>query len=481
MTAPFLIVADGATAIGAGHQVRCAALAQALVARGRTVLMAARDLPGSTHGWAWRGLATLVLPATLDADGLVRAAHAQSAATVVVIDHYGVGAAATAALAAAGAAVALIDDDPGRDLAGVALVANAAPGVLPAEYPSAAVALGPAHALLRRAFAGPWSPAARSARILVMLGGTDASGLLPVLVANLLAAGHDLEVVTAPGGGAAGGRLAELAQAHPARIAWRQGLGADEVAGLMRRCRAGVLTPSSVVFEAAACGLPVAVLPTAGNQRRMVAGLAGGGVPVLDAQRPGEWAAAITAAAAAGTRLVVDGQGAGRVAQRLLELGVPPDPQARLRAARWDDAGTLLAWANDPETRAASFASAPIAEAGHRAWLAGRLADPETRLWLVEDPAGGDPVGTLRLARAEGGGTVSITVAPARRGQGWGGRMLAALAAWNRAAAFAPRLVAWVRDDNPASLALFAAAGYRVDGRAAQAGRPATRFVLEQP
>jgi spore coat polysaccharide biosynthesis predicted glycosyltransferase SpsG/RimJ/RimL family protein N-acetyltransferase len=480
VSAPVLIVADGATAIGAGHQVRCAALAQALVARGRAVLMACRDLPGSTHGWAWSGLATLVLPAPLDADGLVRAAQAQSAATVVVIDHYEVGAAATTALAAAGVAVALIDDDPGRGLAGVVLVANAAPGVLPGEYPTAAVALGPAHALLRRAFAGPWSPAARSARILVMLGGTDASGLLPAAVGALLAAGHDLDVVTAPGGGAAGGRLAELAAAHPARVAWRQGLGADEIAGLMRRCRAGLLTPSSVVFEAAACGLPVAVLPTAGNQRRMVAGLAGAGVPVLDAQRPAGWAAAL-AAAAAGAPLAVDGRGADRVAQRLIELDLPAAPQARLRACRWDDAGTLLAWANDPETRAASFASAPIAEPGHRAWLAGRLADPEARLWIVEDPAGGAPVGTLRLARADGAATVSITVAPARRGQGWGGRMLAALAAWNRAAAFAPRLVAWVRDDNPASLALFATAGYRVDGRAAQAGRPATRFVLEPP
>ncbi len=476
-----LIVADGATAIGAGHQVRCAALAQALVARGSAVLMACRDLPGSTHGWAWRGLATLVLPATLDADALVREAQARSAAAVVAIDHYEVGAATTAALAAAGVAVALIDDEAGRGLAGVALVANAAPGVLPADYPTAAVALGPANALLRRAFVGPWSPVARSARILVMLGGTDASGLLPAVIEALLAAGHDLEVVTSLGGGAAGDRVAELVQAHPTRVAWRQGLGADEVVGLMRRCRAGVLTPSSVVFEAAACGLPVAVLPTAGNQRRMVAALAGSGVPVLAAQRPAEWAAGITAAAVAGSRLVVDGQGAARVAQRLLELGIAPDPQARLRAARWDDADTLLAWANDPETRAASFASAAIAEPGHRAWLAGRLADPETRLWLVEDPAGGGPVGTLRLARADGVGTVSITVAPSCRGHGWGGRMLAALAAWNRAATFTPRLVAWVRDDNAASLALFAAAGYRVDGRAAQAGRPATRFLLEQP
>ncbi|MBA3939232.1 MAG: UDP-2,4-diacetamido-2,4,6-trideoxy-beta-L-altropyranose hydrolase, partial [Planctomycetes bacterium] len=120
MSASVLIVADGATAIGAGHQVRCAALAQALVARGSTVLMACRDLPGSTHGWAWRGLATLVLPATLDADALVREAQAHSAATVVAIDHYEVGAATTAALAAAGVAVALIDDEAGRGLAGVA-------------------------------------------------------------------------------------------------------------------------------------------------------------------------------------------------------------------------------------------------------------------------------------------------------------------------------------------------------------------------
>ena len=72
--------------------------------------------------------------------------------------------------------------------------------------------------------------------------------------------------------------------------------------------------------------------------------------------------------------------------------------------------------------------------------------------------------------------TVSITVAPVERAQGWGGRMLTALAAWNREAGFADRLVALVREDNHASRGLFLGAGYRLVGTSVEKGCPALRF-----
>ena len=50
-----LLLAEGSHEIGAGHQVRSATLAQALEQRGHQAFLCARNLPGSSHIWAWHG------------------------------------------------------------------------------------------------------------------------------------------------------------------------------------------------------------------------------------------------------------------------------------------------------------------------------------------------------------------------------------------------------------------------------------------
>jgi len=50
-----------------------------------------------------------------------------------------------------------------------------------------------------------------------------------------------------------------------------------------------------------------------------------------------------------------------------------------------DDAGVLLAWRNDPDTRAASHNSDKVDLQNHLAWLESSLAKPEMRqLWIAE-------------------------------------------------------------------------------------------------
>lgn len=148
-------------------------------------------------------------------------------------------------------------------------------------------------------------------------------------------------------------------------------------------------------------------------------------------------------------------------------------PVIRVRPAGSDDADRLLAWANDPLTRAAGFHLRPIGVAEHRAWLAGRLASASTRLFvgLVDE----EPVGQVRLERDEAGVVeVSISVAPEARGQGVGRRLLdAGLEAGRTDPSFAAgTFVARVRSDNAGSLRLFDRAGFReverilVDGQA---------------
>jgi RimJ/RimL family protein N-acetyltransferase len=151
-------------------------------------------------------------------------------------------------------------------------------------------------------------------------------------------------------------------------------------------------------------------------------------------------------------------------------------PVVRLRRVTESDADLLLAWANDPATRAASFHPDPIDRTGHVRWLTGRLASPETAFWIGETD--GRPIGQVRVELGadtvgdDAVGEISISIAPDARGMGLGRLLL--LAAIDEAGRTLPleRLMARVRLDNPASLALFARAGFIELGRGMCFGTP---------
>lgn len=133
-----------------------------------------------------------------------------------------------------------------------------------------------------------------------------------------------------------------------------------------------------------------------------------------------------------------------------------------VRRASADDAERLLAWANDPATRAAGSHPWPIDAATHQRWLEERLASPSSRLYIGLD--GDRPVGQVRLeADTEDRVEVGISVAPQARGRGVGRALLEA----GLAAGLAdPDLdveafVARIRADNAASISLFSSAGFR--------------------
>ncbi|SDC00292.1 GNAT family N-acetyltransferase [Nocardioides lianchengensis] len=134
----------------------------------------------------------------------------------------------------------------------------------------------------------------------------------------------------------------------------------------------------------------------------------------------------------------------------------------RLRPARFDDADRLLAWRNERSTRAASLTQDVIEPAAHRSWLERRLADETCRLLIVE--LDGTPVGQVRLDRSGGDAEVSIGLAEHVRGRGVGAealRLVRGALPWPEVI----RLLAHVREENAASLRLFAGLGYDELGR----------------
>lgn len=130
-----------------------------------------------------------------------------------------------------------------------------------------------------------------------------------------------------------------------------------------------------------------------------------------------------------------------------------------LRPAAAADCDLLFGWVNRPDSLAASLkTSAPVPRATHEAWLAARLADRETGLWIAE--RAGAPVGQVRLQKKGHALEVSIFVEPGARGAGTATRMLDLARA--EAAMRWPGLglVARIKPDNAASRRLFVRAGY---------------------
>jgi len=117
----------------------------------------------------------------------------------------------------------------------------------------------------------------------------------------------------------------------------------------------------------------------------------------------------------------------------------------------------LLRWRNDSLTLTASHTSAPVSREGHFAWLADVLQDSSRRLYVAE--AEGVAVGTVRVDGRGDGWLLSWTVAPERRGRGYGKAMVAL------AAGVTPGpLLAEIKVGNSASVAIAEAAGFSLTG-----------------
>lgn len=147
-----------------------------------------------------------------------------------------------------------------------------------------------------------------------------------------------------------------------------------------------------------------------------------------------------------------------------------------LRAAAEADRDRILAWANDPETRAASFNSKPISEAAHSAWFAESLAGAR-HLYVIEQD--GTPIGLARLdPTADNEAVVSLTIASEHRGRGVGPTALAVLS--DEAASLGiSRLLARIQKTNTRSQRAFERAGFARCGEAIVQGTPALLYELE--
>lgn len=131
-----------------------------------------------------------------------------------------------------------------------------------------------------------------------------------------------------------------------------------------------------------------------------------------------------------------------------------------LRPATLEDAGLLLAWRNDPETRRQSETYHELSITDHTEWLTKSLAMPDRKLYIAENE--GTPVGTVRSDESEDGTVeLSWTIAPSERGKGLGKIMVMQFAAEVHPGG---TFLASIRKGNIASEKIAKALGLRVTG-----------------
>jgi RimJ/RimL family protein N-acetyltransferase len=132
----------------------------------------------------------------------------------------------------------------------------------------------------------------------------------------------------------------------------------------------------------------------------------------------------------------------------------------RVRPANAGDLYSLWLWANDPDTRRASFGRALIPWSEHVAWF--ERQQREAAGILIGETAEAQPVGSVRFDSPDGWRTarLSYVVAPEARRQGWSRPLIVQGVEWLRGVQPGARVTARVMADNVGSLRVFRRLGW---------------------
>jgi len=290
-TSTILFRADAGVSMGAGHVVRCLALAQAWRdIGGEACFVMARGAEAFYRPLRAEGIRIHTLDApsggTDDARETIRLAGDHNAAWVVV-DGYHLGSSYRREIVGAGLRLAVLDDngEQGRYVAEVIINNNIhAVEEMYADRPAdARLLLGPQYTLLRRQFArgaGGREIPAVAQRILVAFGGGDDHKMTAaVLEAIGLLGREDLEVQAILGGANPNeSALRAIGERLPCTVRFERNV--SDMAVRMAWADLGVTAAGGICRESACMGLPSVLLVLADNQRRIAEAVAEAGASV---------------------------------------------------------------------------------------------------------------------------------------------------------------------------------------------------------
>lgn len=452
---------------GAGHLVRCLALAERARARGHEVVLIG-DLARSPLlvGSALSQDFEVVVTHTRDAGATQRSVSSIDP-DLVHLDFY-----EPYSLDGNWAVSNMQDGEFGARPADV--VVDPTPGADDRAAPAArsSCLLGLRYAPIRSSISqrrGAWRPQEQP-RVLVTLGSSDPTGLVTNALEILGRANLDTDVTVLGHAGfdAPPGLKAVL---HPPT---------RDFADLVLDHELVISASGTTVAELACLGVPMALVAAVANQQPAYNHLVGIGA-ALGLGVAGQWRTeaandlrtlwqrpnGLQTLGAHGPQMV-DGEGTDRIVaawESLMASASHSDPIERvnIRPATLEDSDDLMSWRNDWVTRANSRDQNLVVGEVHEGWLRGALVRTDTMLFVAEQD--GLTVGTVRWdARRDGVWEVSITVAPDARGRGIGAELLVlGERALSEAHVTATFFSAVVHRDNDKSTRLFLNAGYERD------------------
>jgi spore coat polysaccharide biosynthesis predicted glycosyltransferase SpsG len=311
--------------------------------------------------------------------------------------------------------------------------------------------LGPRYALLRPDLTPPDADrTAAPRRMLVALGGDPPADLVDLAVQVGAEATRRLRLEVDVVGG---GELGPLIGIDGVNV---HGFVPD-IAPLLAHADIALAAAGTTTWELCRYGIPAVLIAAHDNQRPVAHSVSaeGAGVAAAGGDQAVDLLARLCGAPdlrlemSDRARRLVDGRGAARVVAAIRSRSV------HLREADTADEGQLWEWANDPETRAASFQPEPIPVDEHRRWFADRQQDPDSRIYVAEE--GGVPWGVIRFEH----GRLSVSIDRGWRGQGRAAPLIRA--GTRRVFADEPGLEvvrADVRPENRRSQAAFDLAGF---------------------
>jgi len=345
--------------------------------------------------------------------------------------------------------------------------------------------LGVGYAVLRKEFRNltGWKrvipPMAK--KILVTLGGADSDNVTERIILSLDrigVPGIEARVLRGPANPHID-RLTTVAGSirTPCKIVTQADMPAE-----LKWADMAIVAGGTTCMEVAFLGLPAMTVVLADNQFEVARKLASRGVTVnlgwhhklSEADLARQIKALILNAdlrmncSAAGQKLV-DGHGVKRITRRIMAHSI------RIRPVTAGDCELIWEWANDPQTRAASFNTEPIPLHEHVKWFTNRLNRTDVKFYVAVTNRG-VPLGQARFEPDSGNTVISVLLAPAFRGRGLGSVLIDQVCRQFRHDSSVSTIKAYIKPENQSSRRAFTGAGFSEMGMTEKKGRQAVEM-----
>lgn len=490
---PFLLIrADAGPGIGAGHIMRCLALAEAWMVKGGGVAFLSKAPEAIIAKIKLAGAEFIPLMADAAGDGDLNetlAAARRLNADWLAVDGYKFTSGYLDKLRGK-AKIMLFDDLGEHDRYPVDLIVNSAADCSAEAYrglTGGRLLLGARHKLFRREFRGSHERESGGdvRRALVSMGGADMKNAAGLALNALALVAADFETNMVMGSICPHLELIRRraeSSPHPVKIL----SDVKDMAAVMAAADMAVCAGGGTACELALVGVPSLVISVAGNQYANAAALDALGVAVnlgaiegLDAGVVAAEFAGLAADSAARQtmsrrgRSLYDGLGAERIVETMIDYASGADS---IREAEFADTFAIWRLANQKSVRSNSFSPDPIPLSGHIEWFDGRLSSDACAVFVHEGIHGID--GQIRYDRSADGvsAEMDIAVDESERGKGVAAKMVMGTvdAAMAKLGVLAAR--ATVLERNQASMGVFLKSGFEELGSDLERGFRVRRF-----